>query len=76
MCGTFLLQTALTEENMASCSRAFRKPKNAEKERNVFENATPISTREVTNWSLKIFFRNGRMVGKSKIQPSCAFATG
>ena len=31
---TFLL---LTEEDMASCSRAFRKPKNAEEERNLIE---------------------------------------
>ena len=34
---TFLL---LTEEDMASPSRAFRKPKSAEEERNLVENAT------------------------------------
>ena len=43
---TFLL---LTEEDMASCSRAFRKPKNAEEVRNLIENAIPKSTRAVTN---------------------------
>ena len=34
----------LTEENMASCSRAFRRPKNAEDERKLIENSTPKST--------------------------------
>ena len=33
---TFLL---LTEEDMGSCYRAFRKPKNAEEERNLIESA-------------------------------------
>ena len=49
---TFLL---LTEEVMASCSSAFRKPKNSQEERNLIENATPKSTRVVTKSSLKIF---------------------
>ena len=40
---------------MASCSSAFRKPKNSQKERNLIENATPKSTRVVTKSSLKIF---------------------
>ena len=31
----------LTEEDMASCSRAFGKPKNTEEERNLIENAIP-----------------------------------
>ena len=43
---TFLL---LTEEDMASCSRAFRKPKNAEEVRNLIENAIPKLTRAVIN---------------------------
>ena len=34
---------------MASCSKAFRKPKNAEEERNLIENAIPKSTRAVLN---------------------------
>ena len=33
---------------MASCSRAFRKPKNAEEEKKLIENATPQSTRAVS----------------------------
>ena len=66
----------LNEEDMASSSRAFRKPKNAEEERKLLESATPKSTQAVTKWSLKIF-GNGRMVGKNKspaIEP-CAFRT-
>ena len=43
---TFLL---LTEEDMASCSRAFRKPKNAKEVRNFIKNAILKSTRAVTN---------------------------
>ena len=42
---TFLLLTQLTEEDMATCSSAFRKPKNAEEERKLILNATPKSTR-------------------------------
>ena len=38
------LRTTLTEEDKASCSRAFQKPKNAEEERKLIENATPNST--------------------------------
>ena len=34
-------------EDMASCSKAFRKPKNAEEERKLIENGTPKSTRAV-----------------------------
>ena len=34
----------LTEENMASCSKAFRRPKNAEDEKKLIENSTPKST--------------------------------
>ena len=40
---------------MASCSSAFRKPKNSQEERNLIENATPKSTRVVTKSSLKFF---------------------
>ena len=43
----------LTEENIVSCSRAFRKPKNAEDERKLIENSTPKSTSAVKKWSLK-----------------------
>ena len=38
----------LNEEDMASSSRAFRKPKNAEEERKLLESATPKST-QVSN---------------------------
>ena len=48
---------------MASCSRAFRRPKNAEEEKKLIENATPKSIRAVV---LEFFFWNGRMVGKQK----------
>ena len=34
----------LTEEDIASCSRAFQKPKSGEEERKLIENATPKST--------------------------------
>ena len=44
----------LNEEDMASSSRAFWKPKNAEEERKLLESATPKSTQAVTKWSLKI----------------------
>ena len=48
---------------MASCSRAFRKPKNADEEKKLIEKATPKSTRAIV---LENFFWNGRMVGKQK----------
>ena len=51
---------------MASCSRAFRKPKNVEEERKLIENGTPKSTIPLKKYSLKKFFKNGRMVGKQK----------
>ena len=61
---------------MASCSRAFRKPKNAEKERNLIENAIPKSTRAVTKWSVNIFLecQNSRKNKKAAIEP-CTFTT-
>ena len=52
-------ETTLTEEDIASCSRAFRKPKNAEEERKLIENGTPKSTIPLKKW-------NGRMAGKQK----------
>ena len=57
---------------MTSCSRAFRKPKNAEEERNLI----PKSTRAVTKWSVKIFleWQNGRKNKNPAIEP-CAFTT-
>ena len=63
---TFLL---LTEEDMASCSRAFRKPESAEEERNLNENAIPKSTR-CSDEIVRENFWNSRMVGKTKIQRS------
>ena len=61
---------------MASCSRAFRKPKSAEEDRNLIENAIPNSTRAVTKWSVKIFleWQNGRKNKNPAIEP-CAFTT-
>ena len=38
---------------MASCSITFRKPKSAEEERKLIENAIPKSTLAVTKWSVK-----------------------
>ena len=61
---------------MASCSRAFWKPKNAEEERNLIKNAIPKSTRAVTKWSVKIFleWQNGRKNKNLAIEP-CTFTT-
>ena len=61
---------------MASCSRAFRKPKSAEEDRNLIENAIPNSTRAVTKWSVKIFleWQNGRKNKNPAIEPF-AFTT-
>ena len=39
---------------MAS-KRTFRKPKSAEEEKKLLENAVPQSTRSVNKWSMKIF---------------------
>ena len=60
------LRTTLTEEDIASCSRAFRKPKNADEERKLIENGTPKSTIPLKKYYLKDVFWNGRMVGKQK----------
>ena len=61
---------------MAYCSRAFRKPKSTEEDRNLIENAIPNSTRAVTKWSVKIFleWQNGRKNKNPAIEP-CAFTT-
>ena len=61
---------------MASCSRAFWKPKNAEEERNLIENTIPKSTSAVTKWSVKIFleWQNGRK-NKNLAIESCTFTT-
>ena len=56
----------LTEENMASCSRAFRRPKNAEDERKLIENSTGP---KINKCCEKVVFEkifHGRMVGKQK----------
>ena len=42
------------QKDMASCSKAFRKPKNAEEERKLIENATP----KVNTCSDKVVFEN------------------
>ena len=60
------LRTKLTKEDIASCSRAFRKPKTAEEEKKLIENGTPKSTIPLKKYSLKNVFWNGRMVGKQK----------
>ena len=62
--------------DIASCSRALRKPKSAEEERNLIENAIPKSTHAVTKWSVKIFleWQNGRKNKNPAIEP-CAFTT-
>ena len=59
------MRTTLTEEDIGSCSRTFRKPKNAAKERKLIENGTQ-SQLFTEKHSLKRFFWNGRMVGKQK----------
>jgi len=65
---TFLL---LTEEDMASCSRTFWKPKSAEEERKLTENAILKSTRAVKKWSEKNFleWQNGRKNKNPAIEP-------
>ena len=46
----------LDENIMASKhKRMFRKPKNAEEEKQLLENAVPKSTRSVNKWAMKIF---------------------
>ena len=52
---------------MASCSRAFRRPKNAEEEKKLIENATPKSTRAVV---LENFFLEWPNCRKTEIQYS------
>ena len=53
---------------MVSCFRAFRKPKNAEEERNLIEIiANPKSTRAMIKWSLKIFVSK---IQQSSLAPS------
>ena len=61
---------------MASCSRAFWKPKNVEEERNLIENAIPKSTCAAAKWSVNIFldWQNGRKNKNPAIKP-CAFTT-
>ena len=51
---------------MAFCSRAFRKPTNAEEEGKLIENGTPNSTIPLKKYPLKKIYCNGRMVGKQK----------
>ena len=54
------LRTTLTEEDIASCSRAFRKPKNAEEERKLIENGTPKSTEKIFVEKIFLEWLNGR----------------
>ena len=49
---TFLL---LTEEDMGSCYRAFRKPKNAEEERNLIESAIQSQHVQLQSGQWKFF---------------------
>ena len=56
------LRTPLTEEDMASCFRAFRKPKNPEEEWKLIENGTPKATIALKKYSLKKKFWDSRMV--------------
>ena len=72
---TFLL-LSITEEDTTSHSRASQKPKNAEEQRNLIQNATPKSARAVTKWSLKVFleWQNGGKNKNPAIKP-CAFTT-
>ena len=47
---------------MASCFRAFRKPKNPEEEWKLIENGTPKATIALKKYSLKKKFWDSRMV--------------
>ena len=47
---------------MASCFRAFRKPKNPGEEWNLIENGTPKATIALKKYSLKKKFWDSRMV--------------
>ena len=51
---------------MASCFRTFRKPKCAEEERNLIENAILKSTLAVTKWSVKIVLEWQNVTKKQK----------
>ena len=47
----------LDENIMASKhKRTFRKPKNAEEEKQLLENAVPKSTRSVNKWAMLVYF--------------------
>ena len=63
---------------MASCFRAFRKPKNPEEEWNLIENGTPKATIPLKKYSLKKKFWDSRMVReqKSSTRALCAVTTG
>ena len=63
----------LDENIMASKhKRTFRKPKNAEEEKQLLENAVPKSTRSVNKWAMKIFseWRSTRVNKKASEEPS------
>ena len=63
---------------MASCSRACGKPKNAEEERNLIENAPQVKTSSdkvgLENFSGMAEWQNGRKNKNPAIEP-CAFTT-
>ena len=63
---------------MASCFRAFRKPKNPEEEWKLIENGTPKATIPLKKYSLKKKFWDSRMVleQKSSTRALRAVATG
>ena len=63
----------LDENIMASKhKRTFRKPKNAEEEKQLLENAVPKSTRSVNKWAMKIFseWQSTRVNKKASEEPS------
>ena len=71
------LRTTLTEEDIASCSRTFQKPKNAEEERKLIEDTTPNSTIPLKKYSLKKFTGiAGWEVNKNPVLEPCIFTTG
>ena len=66
-------KSELEENIMASKhKRTFRKPKNAEEEKQLLENAVPKSTRSVNKWAMKIFseWQSTRVNKKASEEPS------
>ena len=73
---TFLLPTTLTEEDIALCSRALRKPKMSGEKSRLIENANPKSTRAVKKQPLKRFSEIAEwQESKKLVLEPCVFAT-